>query len=60
MILGALHIAGLMAVMTVLGVMAPKHDAHFVFVQVTNTSGWQDGGTSWLVGLLSAVYPLLG
>ncbi|KAJ8066091.1 hypothetical protein OCU04_005181 [Sclerotinia nivalis] len=57
---GVLHIAGLVAIMAVLGVMAPKHDAHFVFVQVTNTSGWQNGGASWLVGLLSAVYPLLG
>ncbi|CAD6442152.1 0253d708-9c43-4fb6-a098-87eff587cd46 [Sclerotinia trifoliorum] len=57
---GVLHITGLVAVMMVLGVMAPKHSAHFVFVQVTNTSGWQDGGASWLVGLLSAVYPLPG
>lgn len=59
-ILGILHIAGFVAIMGVLGVMAPKHDAHFVFVQVTNTSGWQNGGVSWLVGLLSAVYPFLG
>ncbi|KAF7864017.1 hypothetical protein EAF04_006982 [Stromatinia cepivora] len=56
---GVLHIAGVAAIMAVLGVMAPKHDAHFVFVQVTNTNGWQNGGVSWLVGLLSAIYPLL-
>lgn len=46
--------------MVVLGAMALKHDARFVFVEVTNTSGWENDGVSWLVGLLSAVYPLLG
>lgn len=44
--------------MAVLGAMAPKHDTHFVFVKVTNTSGWQNDGVSWLVGLFSAVDPL--
>ncbi|TEY66765.1 hypothetical protein BOTCAL_0133g00230 [Botryotinia calthae] len=57
---GILHLAGLIAIMAVLGVMAPKHDAHFVFIEVTNTSGWESDGVSWLVGLLSAVYPFLG
>lgn len=46
--------------MVVLGVMAPKHTAHFVFAEVTNTSGWTPTGVSWLVGLLSTVYPFLG
>ena len=40
--------------------MAPKHSAHFVFAQISNTSGWSNDGVSWLVGLLSAVYPFLG
>jgi choline transport protein len=57
---GILHIAGVIAVVIVLGVMAPKHTAHFVFVEVTNTSGWNPTGVSWLVGLLSTVYPFLG
>ncbi|KAM3075567.1 hypothetical protein ACMFMG_007706 [Clarireedia jacksonii] len=57
---GVLHIAGFVAIVAVLGAMAPKHDAYFVFVKVTNTSGWENDGVSWLVGLLSAVYPLLG
>ncbi|KAH6711871.1 amino acid transporter-like protein [Leptodontidium sp. MPI-SDFR-AT-0119] len=57
---GILHIAGLTAIMIVLGVMAPKHDAHFVFAEVTNNSGWSNDGISWLVGLLSTVYPFLG
>jgi choline transport protein len=40
--------------------MAPKHTAHFVFAEVTNSSGWSRTGVSWLVGLLSTVYPFLG
>ncbi|TGO35062.1 hypothetical protein BHYA_0172g00250 [Botrytis hyacinthi] len=57
---GILHLAGFVAIMAVLGAMAPKHDADFVFTEVTNTSGWESDGVSWLVGLLSAVYPFLG
>jgi amino acid transporter len=57
---GILHIAGVVAIIAVLGAMAPKHDAHFVFAEVTNTSGWSPTGVSWLVGLLSTVYPFLG
>jgi amino acid transporter len=40
--------------------MSPKNNSDFVFFQVTNSSGWTNDGVSWLVGLLSAVYPLLG
>jgi amino acid transporter len=43
-----------------MGVMAPKHDTRFVFVEFSNTSGWASDGTSWLVGLLSTIYPFLG
>ncbi|KAH7318941.1 amino acid transporter-like protein [Rhexocercosporidium sp. MPI-PUGE-AT-0058] len=57
---GVLHLAGFVTIMIVLGVMAPKHNAHFVFVEVTNNSGWSNDGVSWLVGLLSTVYPFLG
>lgn len=40
--------------------MAPKNTPSFVFKEVTNSSGWSNDGISWLVGLLSTVYPLLG
>lgn len=40
--------------------MSPKNNASFVFTEVSNSSGWTNGGISWLVGLLSAVFPLLG
>lgn len=40
--------------------MAPKHSAHYVFVEVSNESGWSSDGVAWLVGLLSSVFPFLG
>ncbi|KAF2011608.1 amino acid transporter [Aaosphaeria arxii CBS 175.79] len=57
---GVLHLTGLVVIMVVLGVMAPKNNASFVFTEITNRSGWSNDGVSWLVGLLSAVYPVLG
>jgi hypothetical protein len=58
--LGVLHIGGFLAFLIILGVMAPKHSAHYVFAEVSNTSGWANDGVSWLVGTLSTVYPFLG
>jgi amino acid transporter len=40
--------------------MAPKNTASFVFTENTNSSGWSNNGVSWLIGLLSTVYPMLG
>lgn len=40
--------------------MAPKNSASFVFTEFVNSSGWESDGVSWLVGLISAVYPFLG
>ncbi|SCO40083.1 related to HNM1-Choline permease [Fusarium fujikuroi] len=57
---GAIHVIGFVTIVVVLGVMAPKNSASFVFTEVTNSSGWSNDGVSWLVGLLSAVYPFLG
>ncbi|KAH8731958.1 amino acid/polyamine transporter I [Phaeosphaeriaceae sp. PMI808] len=57
---GVLHIVGLVVIIIVLGVMAPKNTSSFVFTEVSNSSGWSNPGVSWLVGLLSAVYPMLG
>lgn len=57
---GVLHVVGFVALIIVLGVMAPKNTASFVFTEVTNSSGWSSDGVSWLIGLLSAVFPLLG
>ncbi|KAF2135632.1 uncharacterized protein K452DRAFT_172152 [Aplosporella prunicola CBS 121167] len=58
---GVLHAAAFVATVVVLGVMRKdKHDAEYVFAGFQNTSGWGNDGVSWLVGLLSAVYPFLG
>jgi choline transport protein len=57
---GAIHLVGLVVIMIVLGVMSEKNTSSFVFLEVTNSSGWSNDGVSWLVGLLSTVYPLLG
>ena len=58
---GVLHVVGFVAITTVLGAMTEeKHTAAYVFTEVSNTSGWKSDGISWLVGLLSTVYPFLG
>ncbi|KAF4984987.1 hypothetical protein FDECE_16919 [Fusarium decemcellulare] len=57
---GIIHVGGFVAVVIVLGVMAPKNTASFVFKEFSNESGWESDGVSWLVGLLSTVYPFLG
>ncbi|KAF4440937.1 hypothetical protein F53441_12156 [Fusarium austroafricanum] len=57
---GAIHVCGFITIVSVLGAMSTKNSASFVFTEVTNSSGWESDGVSWLVGLLSAVYPFLG
>ncbi|KAK1579732.1 amino acid permease [Colletotrichum navitas] len=57
---GVLHGLGFLVILIVLGVMAPKNTASFVFKEFANSSGWESDGVSWLVGLISAVYPFLG
>ncbi|KAK2044209.1 amino acid permease [Colletotrichum somersetense] len=60
LISGVLHGVGFLTILIVLGVMAPKNTASFVFTEFVNSSGWESDGVSWLVGLISAVYPFLG
>ncbi|KAJ6096963.1 Amino acid/polyamine transporter I [Penicillium sp. IBT 16267x] len=57
---GILHVLGFIAIGCVLGAMSDKHSAEYVFTEFSNTSGWTNDGVSWLVGLLSTVYPFLG
>ncbi|KAH0443871.1 amino acid transporter [Colletotrichum camelliae] len=60
MISGVIHVVAFVAILIVLGVMAPKNTSSFVFTEFVNSSGWTNDGVSWLVGLISAVYPFLG
>lgn len=58
---GVLHVLGFVVITTVLGAMTEdQHTAAYVFTEVSNMSGWKSDGISWLVGLLSTVYPFLG
>jgi choline transport protein len=57
---GILHVTAFISIFIVLAVMAPKNTASFVFTEFVNSSGWQNDSVSWLVGLLSTVYPFLG
>ena len=58
--IGVLHIVGFIAITVVLGVLAPKHDAKYVFVDTSNVTGWPNDGLAWMIGMLSTVYPFLG
>ncbi|CAI7663125.1 unnamed protein product [Penicillium manginii] len=60
LIAGVLHVIGFIVIVSVLGSMSSKHTATYVFTEFSNSSGWTNDGTSWLVGLLSTVYPFLG
>ncbi|KAF0323848.1 amino acid transporter [Colletotrichum asianum] len=60
MISGVIHVVAFVAILIVLGVMAPKNTSSFVFTEFVNSSGWTNDGVSCLVGLISAVYPFLG
>ncbi|KAJ5817632.1 amino acid permease [Penicillium robsamsonii] len=57
---GIIHVGGFFATCITLAIMAPKNTASFVFKDFDNRSGWASDGVSWLVGLLSTVYPFLG
>jgi amino acid transporter len=57
---GVLHVVGFIVIVSVLGSMSSKHTATYVFTEFSNSSGWSNDGVSWLVGLLSTVYPFLG
>ncbi|PHH91916.1 hypothetical protein CDD83_9783 [Cordyceps sp. RAO-2017] len=57
---GFIHIAGFVGIVATLAAMAKKNTAAFVFTEFVNSSGWDSDAVSWLVGLLSAVFPFLG
>lgn len=57
---GVVHVVGFVVSFIVLGAMAEKNSAHFVFVETSNQTGWENDGVAWMVGLISSVYPFLG
>ncbi|KAK5064746.1 hypothetical protein LTR84_000580 [Exophiala bonariae] len=57
---GVLHVVGFLVITSVVGARSEKHSANYVFVEISNSSGWSSDSLAWLVGLLSCVYPFLG
>ena len=61
LIAGVLNIVFFFVIVIVLGAMATKSPASFVFgATFTGFSGWTLPGVQWCVGLLSAAFPLQG
>ena len=55
-----LHITGFFAIIIPLWILAPRNSAKMVFTEFENLGGWSSQGLSFLVGLLSPIYALLG
>lgn len=55
-----IHFLGFFAVLISLWVLSPRASASEVFGTVTNLGGWSTNGLSFMVGLLTPVYTLLG
>lgn len=52
-----IHVAGYIAVIAVLlACTQDKHDASYVFLDFTNSTGWSSDGVAWCVGLLPSLY----
>ena len=54
------HVVGFFAVLIPLWTLAPRLSADDVFGTITNLGGWPTNGLSFMVGLLTPVYTLLG
>ena len=55
-----LHLGGFFGVLIPLWVLAPRNSSSVVFTQFENLGGWPTQGLSFMVGLLTSVYGLLG
>ncbi|KAK4894870.1 hypothetical protein LTR27_006992 [Elasticomyces elasticus] len=55
-----LHLLGFFGVLIPLWVLSPRNSTKMVFTQFENLGGWPTQGLSFMVGLLTSVYGLLG
>lgn len=55
-----IHVLGFFAVLISLWVLSPRGSASDVFGTITNLGGWSTNGLSFMVGILTPVYTLLG
>lgn len=54
------HVAGFIAIITVLWYFSPHNSAHFVFASSLNEGGWPTQGLSYCVGFLGNVATFVG
>ncbi|KAL3444828.1 amino acid transporter [Aspergillus insuetus] len=54
------HVATFFAVLIPLVVLSSHKSADYVFATFENSSGWENDGVAWFLGLLSAAYVLVG
>jgi amino acid transporter len=54
------HVATFFTVLVPLVVLSPHKSAEYVFTTFENSSGWENDGVAWFLGLLSAAYVLVG
>ncbi|KAL2828349.1 GABA permease [Aspergillus pseudoustus] len=56
-----LHVGLYVVLLIAMLVLAPtKGSASFVFTTFTNSSGWENDGVAWCIGMLSAAYVMVG
>ena len=55
-----LHLAGFVITIIPLWVLAPKNSARDVFGPINNGGGWSNGGTAFLVGMITILFSNLG
>lgn len=55
-----LHVFGFFAILIPLWILAPRNSASKVFTEFSNSGGWSNLGLSFLIGMLSPVFTLLG
>lgn len=55
-----LHLLGFFGIIIPLWVLAPRNSAKQVFTSFENLGGWPTQGVSFMVGMLTSVYGLLG
>ena len=55
-----LHLLGFFGVLIPLWILAPINPPSMVFTQFYNLGGWSSQGLSFMVGMLTSVYGLLG
>lgn len=54
------HICFFFVLLVPLVYLSPRSTAHFVFTDFENTSGWNNNGVSWCLGLLTSAWCFVG